>query len=116
MVGLVRSLGDYGLTGLVVWSLGGCGLMHGLRGVGLARWCSGGVVWLDRVAMGSLASIWNLGGCGLTRSGGYGLMPRSRGVGLVRWCDSGVVWLDRAVVGSLAFGQVCVVAWGFAVV
>ena len=74
------------------------------------------MVWLDREAVGSLASIWNLGGCGLTRSGGYGLMPRSRGVGLVRWCDSGVVWLDRAVVGSLAFGQVCVVAWGFAVV
>ena len=39
-----------------VWSLGGCGLIHGSRGVGLAQWCGGGVVWLDRVAMGTLAS------------------------------------------------------------
>ena len=43
MAGSIRSLGDYGLTGLVVWSLcgyglagsGGCGLMLGSHGVGL---------------------------------------------------------------------------------
>ena len=47
-----------------VWSLGGCGLarscgcglMPGSRSMGLARWCGGGVVWLDRAAVGSLAS------------------------------------------------------------
>ena len=49
MAGSIKSLGDYGLTGLVVWSLGGCGLarsggcglMPGLRGMGLARWWRG---------------------------------------------------------------------------
>ena len=66
------------------------------------------MVWLDRVAVGSLASIWSLGGCRL--------MPWSHGMGLARQCGGSVVWLDRAVVGSLASGQVCMVAWGFAVV
>ena len=35
---------------------GGCGLMPGLCGIGLAQWCGGGEVWLDRAAVGSLAS------------------------------------------------------------
>ena len=36
--------GDYGLTGLVVWSLDGCGLMPRSHGMGLAWWCIGGGV------------------------------------------------------------------------
>ena len=64
--------------------------------VGLARWCSGGMVWLDRAAVGSLASVWSLDDCGL--------IPGSRGVGLAQWCGGGVVWLDRAAMGTLASG------------
>ena len=48
---MVWSLGGCGLAGS-----GGCGLMPGLCGVGLAQWCGGGGVWLDRAAVGSLAS------------------------------------------------------------
>ena len=66
------------------------------------------MVWLDRVAVGSLASIWSLGGCGL--------MPWSRDMGLAWRCGGSVVWLDRVVVGSLASSQVYMVAWGFAIV
>ena len=43
-------MGGCGLAGL-----GGYGLIPGSCGVGLARQCGGGVVWLDRVAVDSLA-------------------------------------------------------------
>ena len=74
------------------------------------------MIWLDQAVVGSLASVWSLCGYGLAGSGGCGLMLGSRSVGLARWCGGGVAWMDRAAVGSLASSQVCVVAWGFAMV
>ncbi|KAF3943011.1 hypothetical protein CMV_030391, partial [Castanea mollissima] len=73
-----------------VRSLGGYGLMLRSRSVGLARWCSGGMVWLD-------LAIWSLGGYGLARSGGYRLMLGSHSVGLVWW------WRGLAGSGGCGF-------------
>ena len=85
MAGSIRSLGDYWLTELVVWSLGGCGLA-GLGGCGLMP-KSHGV---------GLVQWW----CGLVGSGGCGFFGF--------YLEFGWLWVDALVA---RYGSGMAVRW-----